>query len=109
MQTAGVVRMVSFNGRPAAIPDEEIESLRRVLSGGLDFETVPYLTMGEKVEVIRGPFKGIRGRLLERRGQCRLVVGIEQIKQAVSVEVFGGDVKSIEITAATLGFLFDSF
>ncbi len=99
MQTVGVVRMVSFNGKAAAIPDEEIDSLRRVLAGTNDVEIIPYLRVGDEVEVIRGPFEGVRGRLIQNRGQYRLVVGIAQIRQALSVEVFAGDVKAIDSSA----------
>jgi len=85
--TDGVVRMVGFNGQPSPIPDAEIEAIRRILANDIPFEPMPYMPIGQKVEVMYGPFAGLRGRLMEYRGQRRLVVGIEQIKQCISVEM----------------------
>ena len=42
--------------------------------------------------MVGGPFEGIRGRLFENRGQKRLLIGIEQIRQGISVEVNERDV-----------------
>jgi transcription antitermination factor NusG len=95
VQTDGVVRMVSFNGTPSPIPDEEINAIRNILEQTDSFETTQYLAIGNRVEVIRGPFKGIRGLLIEYRGRKRLLIGIEQIRQAISVEVSEFDVHPV--------------
>lgn len=92
VQTYGVVRMISFNGTPSPIPDEEIKAVKKILEGADSFETSHYLALGERVEVIRGPLEGIRGRLIEHRGQRRLLVGIEQIRQGISIEIDERDV-----------------
>lgn len=95
VETRGVVRMVSFNGTPSRIPDDEINALKGVLEKADFFEPAPYLAVGQMVEVIRGPFKGIRGRLTQHRGQKRLLVGIEKIRQAIRVEVDGSEVRPL--------------
>jgi transcription antitermination factor NusG len=87
--------MVSFTGIPSPIPDEEINAIKNILERADAFETTQYLAIGNRVEVIRGPFKGIRGRLIEHRGRKRLLVGIEQIRQAISVEVSEFDILSL--------------
>jgi transcription antitermination factor NusG len=92
VQTDGVVRMVSFNGTPSPIPDAEINAIKNILERADCFETTQYLAIGNRVEVIRGPFKGVRGLLSEHRGRKRLLIGIEQIRQAISVEVSEADV-----------------
>ena len=46
--TPGVVRLVGFDNRPAALPDEEIEALRSVLVRGIHSEPHPYLSVGRK-------------------------------------------------------------
>jgi transcription antitermination factor NusG len=95
VQTDGVVRMVSFNGTPSPIPDEEINAIKNILERADSFETTQYLAIGNRVEVIRGPFKGIRGLLIEHRGRKRLLVGIEQIRQGISVEIGESDVHPV--------------
>lgn len=84
LQTNGVVRMVSFGGVPAAIPDWQIEQLRRVIEYPDTLELENYLRAGDWVEVIDGPFRGIKGRLRELRGQTRVVINIDGIFQSAS-------------------------
>lgn len=95
VQTDGVVRMVSFNGPPAPIPDQEIETLKKILEKTDSFEMAPYVAFGQTVEVIRGPFAGIRGYLLEHHRDRKLLIGIEQIRQAISIEVNDSDVRPV--------------
>src|SRR5271169_2669926 len=46
LQTPSVVRFVSFAGRPAALDDREIESLRNGVANGVCAEPYPYLKAG---------------------------------------------------------------
>lgn len=100
VQTHGVVRMVSFSGNPLPIPDEEIKAVKGILERSDSFETSQYLALGQIVKVIRGPFEGIRGRLIENRGHKRLLVGIEQIRQTISVEIQADFVKPLKASAS---------
>ena len=95
MQTDGVVRMVSFNGLPSPIADHEISAVKKILEETDFFESTHFLAIGQRVEVIRGPLEGVLGRLTERRGQKKLLVGIEQIGQGISVEVSENDLQAI--------------
>ena len=97
LQCDGVLRMVSFNGKPATIPEEEINLVKKILDRTDSIETAPYLGIGigQMVEVIRGSLEGVRGRLIEYRRQKRLLVGIEQIGQAISFEVSEFDVQPV--------------
>jgi transcription antitermination factor NusG len=87
-RASGVMRLVENCGRPCVIRPEEIESLRLVLLEGLGATEHPYLRVGERVRVTRGPFEGARGYLVrvdEKRP--RFVVAIEWVNRAVSVEI----------------------
>ena len=42
---------------------------------------------GEKVRVMAGPFKGLKGSVIIHRSQSRILICIESIMQAVSVEI----------------------
>lgn len=96
LQTFGVVRMVNFKGVPAVIPDEQIEAVKRVLQEIETVELIDYLTIGQMVEVINGPLIGLRGILIEKRGRNRLVITIDQIKQALSVEIRVENVQAVK-------------
>src|SRR5438477_6146217 len=49
VQIPSVVRLVGFNGTPAALPDTEIEIMRSGLSERLRAEPHPFLTAGRRV------------------------------------------------------------
>ena len=45
------------------------------------------IPVGQKVRVIAGPFKGIEGVVMLATNQSRLVIVIESIMHAVSIEI----------------------
>ena len=48
LQVSGVVQLVTFNGRPAPLNDDEIESLRNGIVNGICPEPHPYLKAGRR-------------------------------------------------------------
>lgn len=98
LQSRGVVRMVSFNGQPTPIPQEQIESITRIQKYGYDPEPYQYLNFGDEVEVVAGPLSGLRGFYFEQRGRNRLVISVDAIRQSVAVTVKRNQVKRIRST-----------
>ena len=93
LKCSGVVNIVSVEGRPAAIPDREIESIRTLVGSELQYDPCPLIKEGMMVEVAHGPLKGVVGRLVRKGAHARLVLAVDLIGQAVSVEVDAADVK----------------
>jgi transcription termination/antitermination protein NusG len=93
LKCTGVVSIVSIDGEPAAIPDIEIDSIRRLVTSELQYDPCPLIQEGSIVEVIHGPLKGIVGRLIRKGAHARLVLAVDLIGQAVSVEVDAADVR----------------
>ena len=93
LQSPGVVHLVSFQGRPAPLPDAEIEILQRQLSQNAGFQPHPFLTVGRRVRVHSGPLAGVEGILVRRKDKCRVVVSIELIRQSVAMEIDQFDVE----------------
>ena len=95
LKCSGVVNIVSVEGRPAAIPEVEIDSIRLLVGSELQFDPCPMIREGQMVEVIHGPVKGVVGRLMRKDAhRARLVLSVDLIGQAVSVEVDVADVKA---------------
>jgi transcription antitermination factor NusG len=57
LQIPSVVRLVGFNGSPAALPDEEMEILRTGLCQSLRAEPHPFLAVGRRVRDHRRSFR----------------------------------------------------
>jgi transcription termination/antitermination protein NusG len=91
----GVARLVGFDGKPAALPDEEIGALRTSLGSAIQAEPHPYLTAGRRVRMRSGPLAGMEGVLLRRKGSFRLVISIELIQRSVAVDADAADVEPI--------------
>ena len=60
----------------------------------LQFDPCPLIREGMMVEVSHGPLKGVVGRLVRKGAHARLVLSVDLIGQAVSVEVDASDVKA---------------
>lgn len=87
LQTDGAVSLVSFNGVPAPIPDDQIVALQTLLEKGIPVATADYYTPGQRVRVTQGPLKGLEGTLTQVRNDSKLIIGIDGIKQAISVQI----------------------
>ena len=95
LQLPGVVKLVSFGGIPAALPDTQVEALRVGLNGWLCAQPHPYLSVGRRVRVVRGPFQGSEGILVRKKSGFRVVISLELIMRSVAFEVDLVDVESI--------------
>jgi transcriptional antiterminator NusG len=95
LKCTGVVSIVSFNGEPAPVPDQEIDNIRTLVESMLSYDPCPMIKTGAMVEVTHGPLKGVIGRLTRKGAQDRLVLSVDLIGQAVSVQVDAADVKPL--------------
>jgi transcription termination/antitermination protein NusG len=92
LKIPGVVRLVTFNGQPAALPDNELESLRRGLAKRVRMMPHPYLHVGRRIRLKSGPMAGLEGILRRRKDGLRLIVSVEILMRSVAVEVDEADV-----------------
>ena len=98
LEIPGFARLVGFSSTPTPLPDSDIEAMQRALEPGLHAHPHPYLTVGRKVEIVRGPLQGITGVLLRRHGICRVVLSVELILRSMVVEVNADDVIPVRST-----------
>ncbi len=96
LQTNGVIRIISFGGVPAAIPDWQIDQLKKVIAHPDTLELETYLREGDWVIITDGPFSGVRGILRELRNETRVVINIDGIFQSASFVVEKEFVEKIE-------------
>jgi len=96
LETIGVVYLVSIAGKPAVLPDLDVERLRSCALRPGDIEPHPYLRIGHRVRVKHGPFAGWEGTLVEKQNSFRLVVAIDQILKSVAVNLHGADIESLD-------------
>ena len=93
LKCTGVVNIVSFDGEAGA--DSRPRDRQHPPAGRseLQYDPCPLIHEGMMVEVMHGPLKGVVGRLVRKGAHARLVLSVDLIGQAVSVEVDAADVK----------------
>ena len=96
LQTPGVVRIVRNQDGPLPVPDSQVNSLITLLGNDRVLTSHPYLVEGMRVRIVNGPLYGCEGILVQRKNEkTRLVVAIDIIQQAVSVELSEEDVEPV--------------
>jgi transcription antitermination factor NusG len=90
--TPGVHMILCHGDNLATIPDEEIEAIRRTVSGNYRVEPHPFLRCGDRVRVTRGSLDGIEGILVRKKNVFRLVLSVAMLSQSVAVEIDAADV-----------------
>jgi|ERR1039458_1048759 transcription antitermination factor NusG len=93
LTTPGVHSLVSWGGRPAEIPWNEIEAVRRLVESSLPIEPHPFLKCGDLVRIKSGALEGIEGILVRKTRGVRLVLSVEMLSRSAAVEV---DVNMVE-------------
>ena len=87
LETHGIVKIINFGGKPAIIPDWQIESLKQMLEFPGTLQLEQYIKPGEIVEITEGPMRGMRGMVVIKKSSKKLVLSIEGIFQSVSVQI----------------------
>lgn len=101
LKTPGVVKVlkhkIGSENIPCPIPDEQIDSLKILLASKAEITPFTDLQVGEKVEVISGPFMGAVGELVRLEpNKNRLIVTIDIVNQSVAVEIDVTDVQKLD-------------
>ena len=91
----GVVSIVGFDGDHSAVPDDQIDGVRRLVATELQFDPCPLVKEGAPVRVVSGPLAGVSGTLVRKGLHARLVLAVEAVGQAVSVQVDACDVRPL--------------
>jgi transcription antitermination factor NusG len=87
LTTPGVHSLVAWAGRPANIPQEEIDAVRRLVESSLRIEPHPFLKCGDWVRIKSGPLEGIQGILVRKKSAYRLVLSVQMLARSAAVEV----------------------
>ena len=93
---------IEFQGKISIIHDETIENIKNILHGGFKIEQADFFFKGDQVIVAGGPLKGLEGIVQDIKGKNKLIIKIEAIKQAFSIEISSGLLKSKKKNATSI-------
>jgi transcription antitermination factor NusG len=95
LTTPGVIHIVGWGGRPAIVPQSQLDAVRRITESCPAVQTHPYLQAGDRVRVKTGPLVGLEGILTRKKGVARLVVSMEMLGRSAAVEIDDSNVETI--------------
>ena len=76
--------------------DRDLQQIRQALSGGAALEPTDYLCLGRRVRVTAGPFKDIEGLIEDRPRPDRLILQIDTLGRAASLEIDASLLQPVE-------------
>ena len=80
----GVVRYIWFGGKPAIIPEKQINIMKAALGNDVEIQAVPaLLKVGMPVRVTAGPLAGMEGELLRFHGRKKVAIKLETLGQTL--------------------------
>ena len=100
LNTAGVVRYVTFEGKAVPVPQKQIDAIRYYLED----ETAPQSDgpgeigahePGTPVEMVRGPLRGLRGELVESQGRQTVRIQIEALGQFLHLTISASHLRKL--------------
>ncbi len=95
LRKAGVIGFVGNDRGAAAIPDQELNGVRRLLDNRVPHALHPYLNVGQRIRVRNGVLKGIEGILVHICDKKGLLVSIDLIQRSLLIELQGYSVQAI--------------
>ena len=87
LNTPGVIHIVSAGRKPIPVEQREIVAIQTICNSGLTTQPWPFLEVGRRVHIERGPLAGTEGIVVEVKNQFRLVASITLLRRAVSAEI----------------------
>jgi len=89
LEDQGVSSFVQFANKPAIIRDQEIKAIQLMLEqpSNLEINDGYAFSKGESIQITRGVFAGVEGRVVNIKNRSRLYIAIEQLGKIISVEI----------------------
>lgn len=93
LTTPGVTRIVGYRRVPVPVDGTEINAIQAMVDSCFHREPWPFLQVGDRVRIERGPLSGLEGILLSIRGMHRLVLSVSLLRRSVALEIDATSVK----------------
>jgi transcriptional antiterminator NusG len=95
LRVPGFVRFVTYGSELAAVPDEEIESIRTLVESDTEYQPGPFPAMGERVRIRGGCLEGVEGILTAQTGRGEIVISVGAIQRSLKISLAGYQVERV--------------
>lgn len=87
LQQNSIVRCVSERGKPAVIPESQMNNFIKFVQDGYEYRVVNELTKGMKVRIKSGPMSGVEGVIIEEPEHRSVAVSIDLLNRTVVTRI----------------------
>jgi transcription antitermination factor NusG len=94
-QVESVHGFVGIRGASLPIPDDQIESIRKVVTQSAPWRAHPFLKVGQRVRVRGGAMDGVEGVFLSENGDHSLIISVDAIQRSMAVRIDGYEVEPV--------------
>jgi len=98
LEQFSVTKCLFDQGKPAVIPDWQIENLKKMLMVQSEYFVYEGLVTGTKVEIIQGPFSGVIGVIQSVSDKRMFAVSIELLNRTVIAHLPKDSVEVLHIS-----------
>jgi len=75
---------------------EELSQIERAIKAGADLRPHDYIKIGQRCRVLSGPLQGLSGIVIKSKTAARLILAVNMLGQAASVEIDTDIIEPIE-------------
>jgi transcription antitermination factor NusG len=94
-QVESVHGFVGTRGSSLPIPNEQIDSIQKILAQTAPWRSYPFLKVGQRVRVRGGAMDGVEGVFLSENGDHSLIISVDAIQRSMAVRIDGYDVEPV--------------
>lgn len=95
LKVPSIVSIIGTSHEAQPIPEEQITAVKTLVFSEIPYDPYPEIGVGDRVRVIRGPLRGLEGRLVEKRNLYKFVITVNLIRQSVACEIDAADVEKV--------------
>jgi transcription antitermination factor NusG len=94
LRTDSVFDLVGVSRQGTPIPDDQIDAVRTILEERINWESYPFLKIGQRIRIRSGALAGVEGVLVSKDGKKSVVVSVDAIQRSLSVRVEGYEIEA---------------
>ncbi|MCH8171341.1 MAG: UpxY family transcription antiterminator [Bacteroidetes bacterium] len=87
LQQLSIVRCIFDHGRPAVIPEWQIDNLKKFLNKEIDIVVHSGIVLGAKVKILDGPFAGVIGVIKREVKGRSIAINIDLLNRSVLAQI----------------------
>jgi len=83
VEEQAIIRCLFYRGKPASIPEFEIENLRNFVKEEYEYKVINEIVKGSKIKITEGPMAGVEGVVINEDDNKAIAVSIEILNRTV--------------------------